>query len=99
MDIKKFVLQQTGIVAVGELIGTAAMVGIFALLGKYDTGVLLGGIVGTLAATGNFLAMAIGVNAAADKAEKQNVKGGQATIKGSFLLRMAVLFLVAGCLK
>ncbi len=94
MDIKKFVLQQTGIVAVGELIGTAAMVGIFTLLGKYDTGVLLGGIVGALAATGNFLAMAIGVNAAADKAEKQNVKGGQATIKGSFLLRMAVLFLI-----
>jgi len=94
MDIRKFVLRQTGIVALGELIGTAAMVGIFALLGKYDTDVLLGGIVGALAATANFLAMAIGVNAAADKAEKQHVAGGQATIKGSFLLRMAVLFLV-----
>lgn len=94
MDIRKFVLRQTGIVALGELIGTAAMVGIFALLGKYETSVLLGGIVGALAATANFLAMAIGVNAAADKAEQQNVKGGQATIKGSFLLRMAVLFVI-----
>ena len=94
MDIRKFVLRQTGIVALGELIGTGALVGIFALLGKYDTAVLLGGIVGALAATGNFLAMAIGVNAAADKAEKQNVKGGEATIRGSFLLRMAVLFVV-----
>ena len=94
MDIRKFVLRQTGIVALGELVGTAAMVGIFALLGKYETSVLLGGIVGALAATANFLAMAIGVNAAADKAEQQNVKGGQATIKGSFLLRMAVLFVI-----
>lgn len=94
MDIRKFVLRQTGIVALGELIGTAAMIGIFALLGNYDTGVLLGGIVGALAATGNFLAMAIGVNAAADKAEKQNVAGGQATVKGSYILRMAVLFAV-----
>ncbi|MBR2937756.1 MAG: hypothetical protein IKB80_04605 [Oscillospiraceae bacterium] len=92
MDIRKFVLRQTGIVALGELIGTAAMIGIFALLGKYDTGVLLGGVVGALAATGNFLAMAIGVNAAADKAEKQNVAGGQATVKGSYVLRMVALF-------
>ena len=94
MDIRKFVLRQTGIVALGELIGTAAMVGVFVLLGKYNTGVLLGGIVGALAATGNFLAMAIGANMAADKAQQQNVKGGQATIRASFLLRMAVLFLV-----
>ncbi len=94
MDIRKFVLRQTGIIAIGEVIGTAAMVGVFALLGKFDMSILLGGIVGALAATGNFLAMAIGVNAAADKAQQQNVKGGQATIKGSFLLRMAVLFLV-----
>ena len=94
MDIRKFVLRQTGIVALGELIGTAAMVGIFALLGKFDMGVLLGGIVGALAATANFLAMAIGVNAAADKAEQQNVKGGQATIKGSYGLRMVGMALV-----
>ena len=94
MDIRRFVLRQTGIIAIGEAIGTAAMVGIFALLGKFDMSIWLGGIIGALAAIGNFLAMAIGVNAAADKAEQQNVKGGQATIKGSFLLRMTVLFLV-----
>ena len=94
MDIRKFVLRQTGIVAIGEVIGTAAMIGVFALLGKYETSVLLGGIVGAAVAVGNFLAMAIGVNIAADKAEKQNVKGGQLTVRGSFLLRMAVMFLL-----
>ena len=94
MDMRKYVLRQTGIVALGELIGVAAMVGIFGLLGKLDTGVLLGGIVGGAVAVGNFLAMAIGVNIAADKAENQNVKGGQAAIKGSYLLRMVVMFVV-----
>lgn len=94
MDIRKFVLRQTGLVAIGEVIGTAAMIGVFALLGKYETSVLLGAVVGAVVAVGNFLAMAIGVNIAADKAEKQNVKGGQATVKGSFLLRMAVMFLL-----
>lgn len=94
MDMRKYVLRQTGIVALGELVGVAAMVGIFVLLGKLDTGVLLGGIVGGAVAVCNFLAMAIGVNIAADKAEKQNVKGGQAAIKGSYLLRMIVMFVI-----
>lgn len=94
MDIRKFVLRQMGIVAIGEVVGTAAMIGVFALLGKYETSVLLGGIVGAVVAIGNFLAMAIGVNVAADKAQQQNVKGGQATVKGSFLLRMVVIFLL-----
>ena len=88
MDMRKYVLRQTGIVALGEAIGVAAMIGIFALLGSFDTGVLLGGLVGGAVAVANFLVMAIGVNLAADKAEQQNVKGGQATIKGSYMLRM-----------
>ena len=94
MDIRRFVLKQTGIVALGELVGTGVMIGIFALLGAFDMGVLLGGVVGAAVATGNFLAMAIGVNIAADKAEKQNVKGGQATVKSSYLLRTVVMFLI-----
>lgn len=88
MDMRKYVLRQTGIVGLGEAIGVAAMIGIFALLGAYDSRVLLGGLVGGAVAVANFLVMAIGVNLAADKAENQNVKGGQATIKGSYLLRM-----------
>ena len=94
MDMRKFVLRQTGLVALGELLGVAAMIGIFALLGKYDSKVLLGGIVGGAVATANFFAMAIGVNIAADKAENQNVKGGQAAVKGSYLLRMVTMFVV-----
>ncbi|MBQ3529590.1 MAG: ATP synthase subunit I [Oscillospiraceae bacterium] len=88
MDMRKYVLRQTGIVGLGEAIGVAAMIGIFALLGAYDSRVLLGGLVGGAVAVANFLVMAIGVNLAADKAEQQDVKGGQATVKGSYMLRM-----------
>ena len=94
MDMRKYVLRQTGIVGLGEAVGVAAMIGIFALLGAYDSRVLLGGIVGGAVAVANFLAMAIGVNIAADKAEQQNVKGGQATIKGSYLLRLIAMAVV-----
>lgn len=94
MDMRKYILRQTGIVALGEALGVAAMVGVFALLGYFDKTVLLGGIVGGVVAVGNFFAMAIGVSLAADKAEKQNVKGGQATVKGSYLLRMLVMAVV-----
>lgn len=94
MDMRKYVLNQTGVVALGEAVGVAAMVGIFALLGQFDRTVLLGGVVGGLVAVANFFAMAIGVSIAADKAQQQNVKGGQATIKLSYILRMAVMVVV-----
>ncbi|MBQ7328885.1 MAG: ATP synthase subunit I [Oscillospiraceae bacterium] len=94
MDVRKELLRQTGIVALGEALGVAAMMGIFALLGKFDMGVLWGGIVGGLVAIANFFVMAIGVNIAADKAQNQDVKGGQAAIKGSYALRMLVMAVV-----
>ena len=88
MDMRKYVLRQTGVVALGEAIGVAIVIGIFALLGKFDFTVLLGGIVGGVVAVANFFVMAICVNIAADKAEAQNVNGAQSTIKGSYALRM-----------
>ena len=94
MDFRKMVLKETGIVAIGEVIGVAAMYGIFALLGKFDSTVLIGGLVGGVMAILNFLVMAIGVNMAADKAVAQNVAGGQLTIRGSYFIRMILLFVI-----
>jgi F0F1-type ATP synthase assembly protein I len=94
MDSRKFVFTETAIIFAGELICSAAMVGIFALLDSFDRTVLLGAVVGTLAATLNFLFMAIVASLAADKAQQQNVKGGQAMIQSSYFLRMIVLFVV-----
>ena len=94
MDPRKIVFQETAIVAVGEVICTAAMIGIFALMGYINTGVVLGAIVGMVLAIGNFLFMAIGASLAADKAQAQDVKGGQSLLQMSMLLRYAVLFIV-----
>ena len=94
MDPRKIVFQETAVVAVGEVICTAAMIGIFALMGYINTGVVLGAIVGMVLAIGNFLFMAIGASLAADKAQVQDVKGGQSLLQMSMLLRYAVLFIV-----
>ena len=94
MNSRKFVITESAIVLLGVSLCSAAMVGIFALLGKFTPAVLIGALVGTAAATLNFFFMAVIAMMAADKAEKQNVKGGEALIRGSYPIRMAVLFLV-----
>ena len=94
MESRKFVYRQTGIVALGVSICSAVMIGIFALLGNYDSSVLLGAIAGTLLSVGNFFFMAVGTSLAADKAEQQDVKGGQLLIRNSYMLRLVVLFAI-----
>jgi len=94
MDFRKSLLIETGTVLLGEAVCSAAMVGIFALLGKYDSTVLLGAIVGAEAATLNFFFMALVASMASKKAVNQDVKGGEAMVKGSYIVRMAILFVV-----
>lgn len=94
MDSRKNVIRQTLAVLAGELSLSAVMVGIFAALGHYDTSVLLGAAAGSVLATLNFFIMAMGVDLAADKAEKQDVKGGQALIQLSYGFRLIGLFVV-----
>ena len=94
MESRKFVFRQTGILAAGQALCTAAMIGVFALIGKFDTSVLLGGIVGGLIATANFFFMSLFVTLAADKAEAQDVAGGQKLIQLSYMGRMLALFLI-----
>lgn len=94
MDSRKFVLKETALVALGQAICVGAMIGIFALLGHLDRTVVIGGIAGGTLAILNFLFMAIGASIAADKAQEQNVKGGQATIQTSYIVRLVVLCVV-----
>lgn len=94
MDSRKFVLRKAGIIALGQAVCVAAMIGVFALLGQFDMTVLWGGIVGGVMATLNFLFMAIGAMMAADKAMEDNVTAGTATVRMSYILRLAVLAIV-----
>ena len=91
MESRKIALHETGIVALGVAICVALMFGIYALIGKFSISVLLGGLVGGLVSVGNFFAIAIVATLAADRAEKQDVLGGQKLISSSYPLRMLVL--------
>lgn len=94
MDNRKYVFSQVLTVLIGELILSALMVGIFAILGYFDLSVVLGAAAGTVIATVNHLVLVWGVLAASAKAEKQDVKGGQALVQMSYMGRLIALFLI-----
>ena len=86
--------KQIGIVALGEVLGVAVMIGIFALLGYFDYTVALGGAVGGLVAFLNFFFMVVGLSAAADRAQNQDAQGGKGLVRGSYFIRLLVMFAV-----
>ena len=94
MESRKIVFRETAVVLIGEIICTAVMFCVFALLGSFGSPVILGGIVGSVLAVANFFFMAVGASLAADKAEQQNVKGGKGIIRSSYVLRLVILFLI-----
>ena len=94
MDNRKYVFSQVVTIFIGELLLSALMVGVFALLGHFDKSVLFGAAVGAVIATINHLILVLGVMAASSKAEKQDVKGGQALVQMSYFGRTIGLFLI-----
>lgn len=93
-EARRVVLHETGVIAIGVVILTGIMVGVFALLGRFSMQVLLGGIAGAVLAILNFFFMAVNASQAIDKAAGQDVKGGQKQLKMNYGLRMIVLFVV-----
>ena len=91
MDSRKIAIHETLVILIGEVLCTGVMFGVFALLGRFDQTVLIGGAVGALLTTANFFFMAVSTMMAADKATEQNANGGKATVKISYLVRMVVL--------
>ena len=88
---RKDVLKQTGMIAIGQAVGTAVMIGIYLILQKFEMKVIWGALVGNVLAVGNFLFMAIVATLAADRAKKQDVEGGQKLMKASYPIRLLVL--------
>ena len=93
-ESRKLVLKETALIAIGELICVALMCGVYALIGKFALSVLLGGLVGLLVATGNFFFLAMIATLAADRAENQDVEGGQKLMKSSYPIRLLAMALV-----
>ena len=92
-DNQKQLLREVLICAAGVAAGTGIMFGVFALLGKLDGKVLLGGLLGALLTVANYGLMALAVAKASQKAEAGDVKGGQLIMSGSMLGRY--IFLIA----
>lgn len=90
-ESRKFVFKETALIAVGEAIVVALMVGVYALLGKFSLSVVLGGLVGLLVATGNFFFMAVAATLASDKAEAGDPTAGQKLMRSSYPIRMLVM--------
>lgn len=91
MNSRKFVLVKTAIIAIGQAVCVPVMISVFVLLDSYNQSVFWGGLFGGIIATGNFFAMAVCADLAADRAEKGNVAAGQALIKGSYIGRLVVM--------
>lgn len=94
MDNRKYVVSQALTVLIGELLLSALMVGVFAILGHFDKSVVYGAAAGAVITTLNHLVLVLSVMAASEKAEKQDVKGGQMLIQMSYFGRTIGLFLI-----
>ena len=88
MDGKKEVWGQTVRLLVGECVCLAVMFLVYFLLGRLDSRVLLGGILGTVLAT------AANATVAAEKAVQQDVKGGAMLMRTSYIIRLIIMFVI-----
>ena len=92
MKIDKTVKKETGIVLLGTVVLCAVMVGIFALVGRFDYTVALGALLGGTLAVLNFFLMALTVQSAVNE-EKDAAKK---KIQLSYTVRSFVLVVLLG---
>ncbi|MBQ8449027.1 MAG: ATP synthase subunit I [Clostridia bacterium] len=89
--IDRVVLQETAYIAVWTLILSAVMQAVFLIIGMWDYTVILGNLLGAAANMLNFFLMALTVQKALEKEEKE----AKQTMKLSHSLRMLMLFVAA----
>ena len=89
--IDKVVLQETAYIAVWTLILSAVMQAVFLVIGKWDYTVILGNLLGAAANLLNFFLMALTVQKALEKEEKE----AKQAMKLSHSMRMLMLFVMA----
>ena len=94
MQARKHVFRETGMMALGEIIGAALTVAVFWALGYFQTNVLWGALAGCLVTVGNYFFMAVTVDLAADKAEQGQVQQAQKSVQLSSTVRLVVMGLV-----
>lgn len=90
--IDKTVLSETAYIGVFSLIFSAIMQAVYLIIGKWDYTVLLGNLMGCIAAVGNFFFMGLTIQNALGKDEKQ-VRNA---VRLSLTLRMLILAVFVG---
>ena len=98
MDTQKIVYRETGIIAVGELLLSAVMVGIFAAFGCFSMPVLWGAAAGCIIVVANYFFMAVTASLAADRAAAGEVEQAKKTVQTSSVVRLICMgvLLLAG---
>ena len=91
MDSRKIVYKETAVIAIGEVVLSAVMVGVFAGLGYFQWNVLWGALVGCLAMIGNHFFLAVTVSLAADRAQAGDPKGAERSIQLSGIVRLVAV--------
>ena len=94
MDSRKIVFKETAIIAVGELILSGIMVGVFAALGHFQWNVLWGALAGSAVMIANYFFMAVTVSLAADRAERGEVEQAKKMVQLSSVGRLIAMGLV-----
>lgn len=83
MKLSPSVKKETVHITLGVLAGDAIMIAVFAILNRLDYTVLLGAILGSAAAIGNFLLMCLAVQKAMEDPDR-----AKAIVQGSYGKRM-----------
>lgn len=91
MNSKKIVFKETGLIAVGELIGSAIMIGVFLALGHFQLNVLWSALGGSAIMIGNYFFMAVTVTLASERAASGEVEQAQKMVQMSSILRLLAM--------
>lgn len=91
MDARKLVLKETIAIAVGEMICSAIMLGVFAALGEFRLQVLWSALAGCGVMIANYFFMAVTVNLAADRAENGLVEQAKKMVQLSSTVRLVCM--------
>lgn len=81
-------------VAAAELVLTAIMLGVYALIGRFTMAVVLGAVLGCLLSLANFLMLSVTVSRAADRAQAGDPVKARAQVQGSSVLRLFALAVI-----
>lgn len=81
-------LKQTGAIALGELVVSGLMIGVFAALDRFSFSVLWSALAGCAIVIANFFFMSVTVSMAADKAEQGDAESGKKMVSTSSVVRL-----------